>query len=197
MQRAVLLTGIGGQGVQLAAEMLARAAVSEGRDVQLFGGYGGMMRGGNTDATVVIADGRVEAPPTVQSAWAAVIMHPQYAAPTIGKIADGGVALVNSTVWHGRIEGDHLEVVTVAAGDLAVDLGNVLAASMVMIGALSTVTRLVRLPSLVEAAQVSVPQYRRQHIELNERALRLGARRVSPLVDAWSTQSATTTAPSG
>ena len=61
----LLLTGIGGQGIQLAAQVLARAALTEGREVQLFGSYGGMMRGGNTEATLVVADGPVEAPPTV------------------------------------------------------------------------------------------------------------------------------------
>ena len=50
----LLVTGIGGQGVQLAAQVLARAATLEGRDVMLFGIYGGTMRGGNTDGTVVV-----------------------------------------------------------------------------------------------------------------------------------------------
>ena len=57
MERELVMTGIGGQGIQLAAQVLARAALSEGRQVQLFGSYGGMMRGGNTEATVVVADG--------------------------------------------------------------------------------------------------------------------------------------------
>ena len=51
----LLLTGIGGQGVQLGAQVVARAATLEGREVMFFGIYGGMMRGGNTDSTVVIA----------------------------------------------------------------------------------------------------------------------------------------------
>ena len=68
MEREILFTGIGGQGVQLAANVLAHAAMVEGRDVQLFGSYGGMMRGGNTDAELVVADGSIEAPPTVGGA---------------------------------------------------------------------------------------------------------------------------------
>ncbi|TMK87611.1 MAG: indolepyruvate ferredoxin oxidoreductase subunit beta, partial [Actinobacteria bacterium] len=32
-ERELLLTGIGGQGVQLAAQVIARAAVLEGREV--------------------------------------------------------------------------------------------------------------------------------------------------------------------
>ena len=59
MERELLITGIGGQGVQLAAQVLARGATLEGRNVCCFGVYGGMMRGGNTDSTVVVADGPI------------------------------------------------------------------------------------------------------------------------------------------
>ena len=62
-EREVMITGMGGQGVQLAAQVLAQGATIEGRNVQLFGVYGGMMRGGNTDASVVIGDGPILAPP--------------------------------------------------------------------------------------------------------------------------------------
>ena len=65
MERELLITGIGGQGVQLAAQVLARAATLEGREVMYLGLYGGMMRGGNTDSTVVVADAPIIAPPVV------------------------------------------------------------------------------------------------------------------------------------
>ena len=55
LERELLVTGIGGQGVQLAAQVLARGATREGKHVMLFGVYAGAMRGMNTDATVVIA----------------------------------------------------------------------------------------------------------------------------------------------
>ena len=74
-ERAILLTGIGGQGVQLAAKTLAVAAVAEGLEVMVFGVYGGSMRGGNTDATVVLGTQRLTTPPTVSRAWGAITMH--------------------------------------------------------------------------------------------------------------------------
>ncbi|MFP6674626.1 MAG: hypothetical protein VB878_06075, partial [Pirellulaceae bacterium] len=43
-------------GVQLGAQVLARAAILEDRHAMIFGTYGGEMRGGNTDSTLVIAD---------------------------------------------------------------------------------------------------------------------------------------------
>lgn len=186
MERQVLLTGIGGQGVQLAAQVLARAALSEGRDVQLFGSYGGMMRGGNTDATLVVADDLVESPPTVASAWAALVLHHEYAAATLRRVRDGGIVLVNATVWEGALDLDKARVLQVPASDLAVDAGNIIAASMVMLGALCTATRVVSLEALRDAARSSVPGYRTQHLELNERALEIGAGALSGVVDeAW------------
>ena len=74
-EREVLLTGIGGQGVQLAAQVLARAGVRDGRHVLLFGVYGGAMRGMNTDATVVVADAPVEAPAEIVRTLAAWVVE--------------------------------------------------------------------------------------------------------------------------
>lgn len=180
MEREILLTGIGGQGVQLAANVLAHAALAEGRDVQLFGSYGGMMRGGNTDAELVIADDRIEAPPTVGSAWAAIAMHPDYAAPVLARLAADGVVLRDPELWDAPLERADLHVVDVPAVELATGVGNAMAASMVMLGALATSTALVRLDSLRAGLRDCVPPYRQQHVELNDSALQAGASAVSP-----------------
>src|SRR5207244_779443 len=129
------MSGIGGQGVQLAAQVLARAALAEGRAVQLFGSYGGMMRGGNTEATVVLADGPIEAPPTVGRTWSAILMHHDYAEPTLRRLRAGSVVLVNTTVFSAPFERDGRTIVEIPASDLAVDAGSVMTASMVMVGA--------------------------------------------------------------
>jgi len=76
MEREILLSGIGGQGVQLAAKMLAHAGMVEGRHVLQFSMFMGTMRGGSSECTVVVADAPVEAPPVVPYAWAAIAMHP-------------------------------------------------------------------------------------------------------------------------
>jgi len=148
MEREILLTGIGGQGVQLAANVLAHAALAEGRDVQLFGSYGGMMRGGNTDAELVVADDRIEAPPTVGAAWAAIAMHPDYAEPVLARVAADGLVLRDAELWDAPLERADLQVVDVPAAELATGVGNVMAASMVMLGALASLTALVGLDSL-------------------------------------------------
>lgn len=187
MERELLLTGIGGQGVQLAAQMVARAAIAEGRQVMLFGSYGGMMRGGNTDATIVIADGAIEAPPTVPSAWASVVMHHDYWGFVEQRLRAGSVVLVNSTVFRGSIDRADVHVIQVPATDIAVDIGNIMAASVVMIGALSAATNLVGLESLLESVSACLPPYRAQHVPLNQAALRTGFGAVTAgPEDAWT-----------
>ncbi len=52
----VIFTGIGGQGIQLCAKVLANAAVADGRHVMLSSYFGGEMRGGRTEATVIARD---------------------------------------------------------------------------------------------------------------------------------------------
>jgi Pyruvate/2-oxoacid:ferredoxin oxidoreductase gamma subunit len=174
VERELVLTGIGGQGIQLAAQVIARAALAEGRAVQIFGSYGGMMRGGNTEATVVFADDAVESPPTVGHAWSAILMHHDYSAPTIALLRPGSLALVNTSVFEGDVSSTGATVLDIAATELAASVGNPLAAAMVMAGAYTAATGLVALDSLVEGVAASLPPYRQQHVEVNVAALRAG-----------------------
>ncbi|MGP0029994.1 MAG: 2-oxoacid:acceptor oxidoreductase family protein [Acidimicrobiales bacterium] len=174
MEHEVLMTGIGGQGIQLAAQVLARAAVAEGLQTQLFGSYAGMMRGGSTEATLVMADGPIDAPPTVDRAWCAVLMHHEHASGTLARVRPGGLVLVNATVFEGVVETSGTTVVELPATDLAVQVGHLMTASMVMMGALSARTGIVGLGALEDAVAEALPPYRAQHVALNVAALRAG-----------------------
>ena len=173
MERELLITGIGGQGVQLCAQVLARAATIEGREVMYLGLYGGMMRGGNTDSTVVVADEPILAPPVVSRAWAAIAMHDDYWPPVEAKLRPGGLVLVNDTTFTADVRVD-VTVHRVPATTVATDLGNALGGSMVMLGAFCATTGIVSADAAVEGMRASIPSYRTQHIEANERAIRAG-----------------------
>jgi len=173
VERELLITGIGGQGVQLSAQVLARAATREGRGVMYLGLYGGMMRGGNTDSTVVIGDGPIESPPVVSRAWSAIAMHDEFWAPIEPKLRPDGLVLVNDATFTAEITAP-VAVVRVAATNVATELGNPLGGAMVMLGAYCATTGMVGLDALIEGMRESIPPYRTQHIEANERALRAG-----------------------
>lgn len=174
-ERAVLLTGIGGQGVQLAAQVIARAAVIDGRQAMLFGSYGGMMRGGNTDATVVVADDAILAPPTVSTAWAGIVMHHDFWEFVRTRMVDGSIVLVNSSVFEGWVEQPSWRTIQVPATDLAIDLGNPMLGTMVMTGVLAAISDLVTAQALDAAVAEALPSYRSKHVAANAAALAAGA----------------------
>jgi Pyruvate/2-oxoacid:ferredoxin oxidoreductase gamma subunit len=173
VERELLITGIGGQGVQLAAQVLARAATLEGREVMYLGLYGGMMRGGNTDSSIVVADAPITAPPVVSRTWSAIAMHDEYWAPVEAKLRPGGLVLVNDATFTSNVR-DDVTVHRVPATEVATDLGSALSGSLVMLGAYCATTGIVGIEATIAAMRASIPSYRTQHIEANELALRAG-----------------------
>ena len=109
--------------------------------------YGGMMRGGNTDSTVVIGDGPIEAPPVVSKAWSAIAMHDEFWAPIEPKLRPDGLVLVNDATFTTEIQAP-VTVIRVPATNVATDLGNPLGGSMVMLGAYAGTTGIVALDAL-------------------------------------------------
>jgi len=180
VQVEVLLTGIGGQGVQLAAKTLAMAATAEGRLVMMSSHYGGEMRGGQTEASVVVADEALRAVPILESVWSAYVMHGRYWPGVAERLRPGGVVVVNSTAVDELPAGD-FRLFSVPAGALAVDAGAVMSAGFVLLGAYGAVTGLVGVEALVSAMRELVPPYRTQHLAVNEAALRAGAGAVAGL----------------
>jgi 2-oxoglutarate ferredoxin oxidoreductase subunit gamma len=172
-ERVILFSGIGGQGVQLAAKTLAVAAMRYGRCVMMFGTYGGEMRGGDTDATVVVGKQRLVTPPIIDHAWAAIAMHPKNWPGVESKLLPGGIALINTSVFEAKAQyrGALLEVAATGAAAQA-DMPQ--AGSLVALGAFAAATGIVTLQALQDVAEEVLPPYRREYAEANRRALALG-----------------------
>ncbi len=198
MEREVGLTGIGGQGVQLAAQTLARGAAHEGRNVSLFGVYSGSMRGGRTDSSVVVADGPIDAPPLVSHLWSVIAMHDAFWLPNVEgrgvevKLRPGSVVLRNSSTFETNLDRERFRVFDVAATEIALGLGNEMMGAMVMVGAYAGITGLLDVESAIEGMRQSVPPHRTQHVERNEAAIRAGFDTVADrqgAAPAWSDDS--------
>jgi Pyruvate/2-oxoacid:ferredoxin oxidoreductase gamma subunit len=174
VEREIAFTGIGGQSIQLGAQILARAAVLEGRQVMLLGTYGGTMRGGNTEATLVVADAPISTPPIVSQTWAALVMHHRYWEALRPKLRPGGVVAINSTLFEGALDREQQRVLDVPATRIATDQDAPLSACLVLVAAFANATELLGLDSLLAGMRESLPPYRRQHLEANEKALRAG-----------------------
>lgn len=189
MDREILLTGIGGQGVQLAAKTLALAGMLGGREVMQLSMFSGTMRGGSSECTVVVADGPVEAPPVVPRAWAAIAMHPSALELLCEKLRDGGAVLFNQTLLPAPTGRPDCGWYGVDAGAIAAKRGNPQGQSLVALGAFCALTGVVPLESLEEALAQSLPSYRRDNLARNVECIAAGAEAVSAVAGkhpAWS-----------
>jgi 2-oxoacid:acceptor oxidoreductase gamma subunit (pyruvate/2-ketoisovalerate family) len=187
VEREILFTGVGGQGVQIASKALATAAMEEGRHVMLVPRYGGGMRGGMTNAEVTIGDQPLRALPVATSAWSAYVMDPSYWSTIRPNLADGAVVVRNSSLCAEAVDVPAGRVFDVAASEAAADLGSPMSAGFVLLGAFVAVTGLVGLDSTLSAMRQLVPAYRTQHLEANERAIRAGAGMLPALAaSAWA-----------
>ena len=175
MEREVILTGIGGQGVQLAAKVLAEAANREGREVMMFGVFMGMIRGGSSESTVVVSTEEIVAPPIVPKTWAVLGLHPEGLQALREKIRPQGVLLLDANLASRPPEWPDVHRLLVPATDIAKRIGQPMGASMALLGAFAAATGLVETSSLADAMRHLLPPHRRHLAEGNQRCLDAGA----------------------
>lgn len=173
-EREILFTGIGGQGIQLMAKVLADAAARTGRYAMLFGLYHGAMRGSPSDSTLVVGDAPIEAPPIVPACWSVVALHPASLAPLLPKIRPGGFLFADETLVDTQPP-DGVTRIAVPATVIAERDGSRLGAGMVMLGAFVGWTALVALDEVVAAMRAALPSHRAKMADANAALLDAGA----------------------
>jgi len=97
MQTEIVIAGFGGQGVLFAGQVLAYAAMDDGKHVTWIPSYGPEMRGGTANCTVVVADEEIGSP-IVRHPKALIAMNQ----PSLEKyeplVAKNGTLLINSSL---------------------------------------------------------------------------------------------------
>jgi len=174
MEREIIFTGIGGQGIQLMAKVLAQAAVDAGRYAMLFGLYGGAMRGSPSESTLVIGDAPIEAPPIIPACWSVIAMHPRSLAPLLPKLRPGGLLFADATLVQVEPPAE-VAAIAVPATRLAEQAGNRMGAAMVMLGAFAAHTRVVELGIVIAAMRAALPPHRQRMADANADLLQQGA----------------------
>jgi Pyruvate/2-oxoacid:ferredoxin oxidoreductase gamma subunit len=172
MEHEILFTGIGGQGIQLMAKVLAQAVADTGRHAMLFGVYHGAMRGGPSDTTLVVGDGPIEAPPIVPACASIVAMHPRSLDALLPKLRADGTLYANETLVPPPAGP---RTVAVPATRLAEEAGALMGAAMIMLGAFVAHTGLVSLDRVVAAMRSSLPSHRAKQADANAALLARGA----------------------
>ena len=166
----ISLSGTGGQGLILAGIILAEAAILDGKEAVQTQSYGPEARGGASKAEVIISNHAIDYP-KVLTADILLTMSQEACNKYHTLVGDHGKMLVDtSLVW---------EVPTIAAKVIPLEitraakeeLGKVMTANIIAMGALVGLTEVVSPEALKAAVLARVP---RGTEELNQKALELG-----------------------
>jgi 2-oxoglutarate ferredoxin oxidoreductase subunit gamma len=174
MHQEIIMAGTGGQGVMVMGQLLAHAAVVEDKNVVWFPSYGPETRGGSADCTVIVSTDPIGSPVT-DSPDTLVAMNQVPLNKFVDSVKREGVILVNSSLAALPENRSDCKVVAVPANEIAVELGNLKIANMVMLGAMVELLKPVSIESVVEALKRVLPKHRHDMIPMNEAALRRGA----------------------
>ena len=171
----IFIAGFGGQGILMLGNLLAYAAMLEGRNVSYFPAYGVEKRGGAATCTVVISDEEVGSP-VIGRPGTAILLNQISLDKYFDRIRPGGLCIVNtSLVEMGDRQRDDLDLLPVPVTEIALDVGDNRLVNMVAAGAWAGRTGKVSLDSIGRALEQVLPARNHRFIPLNMQAMERGA----------------------
>lgn len=174
MQTEIFIAGFGGQGVLFAGQLLAYAAMDQGREVTWIPSYGPEMRGGTANCTVVIADEEIGSP-LVRHPRAFIAMNQPSLDKFENTVCPGGVIVINSSVIDRDTRREDVTSVLVPGSQIAEELGDQRMTNMVLIGGLLANLPVLSLEAVGRSLQAHLPARHQRLLPLNIQALQRGA----------------------
>ena len=174
MQTEIVIAGFGGQGVLFAGQVLAYAAMDDGKEVTWIPSYGPEMRGGTANCTVVIAEEEIGSP-IVRNPQAVIAMNQPSTEKYVPLVRENGLLIVNSSLVEQIVERSDMQILYVPANEIAESIGDKRMATIVMVGALLTTIPVLTIESIESTLQEHLPDRHKKLLPLNYQALRTGA----------------------
>ena len=167
----IKLTGSGGQGIIMAGETLAYAAILEGKEASAISSYGSAARGGTVSSEVVIDDRFIAAPFTEKPDYILALSQSSYneiikLQPTSSLsiyIIDSSTIVPNADIKN---------QLQIPATEIALqDLKSVVSSNMIMLGFFAGRTGLIKKESFLEAIKRQVAE---KYLAINLKAFEIG-----------------------
>ncbi len=174
MKKSLVVSGSGGQGVMSAGIMIAQTAVSAGKYATFLPEYGPEQRGGSAKCTVVVNDEEIISP-LMAKCDTLITMNEQSFKKFGASLKTGGILIANTSRVLSEITREDITVVKVPADDLAVELGNIKCANIILIGALiGSDAGIITEDAMLASLEAKFGAKKAEVLELNKLALQKG-----------------------
>lgn len=172
MKCRMFFAGSGGQGTLAIGQMIAKAAMEEGREVTWLPSYGPEMRGGTANCTVVVSDQPIRCP-LIDEADVLVVMNLPSLLKFEPMVVPGGLLFVNSDLVPQEPKRSDLRIHKIAINTEAQKLGADKAANIVMLGAILAETNLVKKETIEYELEQLFSGRKAKYLDMNRKALHL------------------------
>ena len=173
MTTKIIIAGFGGQGIILTGKLLAYSAMIENKEVTHIPSYGAEMRGGTAHCSVIISDEHI-ASPVVSNPDITLVFNQPSKSKFESRIKEKGKILINNSLIEEKSKRDDIDAYYIDATNLADQIGNVRSTNMVMLGALSKITGIVKLETIINSLPEVISARNQSLIDINEKALKKG-----------------------
>ena len=173
MKQSFVFSGSGGQGIMSAGIMLAQAAIDESKHATYLPEYGPEQRGGSAKCTVIISEDDIISPLT-KKCDNLICMNEQAYKKFAGDLKAGGLLVLNSSRIKNQELRDDVKILSVPVDDIALELGNVRVANIVLIGALIGATDIVSKDIFIKSLEAKFKDKKPGILEINLLALQKG-----------------------
>ncbi len=168
-----IFAGFGGQGVLLMGQLLAAAAMMEGKHTTWVPSYGPEMRGGTANCSVMLSDEEIDSP-IITHPTSLIVMNRPSLEKFEDKVVPGGSIFVNSSMIDVKVSRTDVNAYYVPCNELAAELGNNKVANMIMLGAYIGKSHCVGVETVLDALLEKLGQKKAKLIPLNREALLRG-----------------------
>jgi len=166
----VKISGLGGQGVVLAGQILGRAAVYDGKNAVQTQSYGAEARGSAAESEVIISDGKIGFP-IVRKCDILIAMSQEVVEKNITDLKEDGILLVDSSTVK-KVPETKARIFKIPATEIAEKMfGAKIYVNMIMLGVLTNITKLANEKSFTRAIKETVST---EAININLRAYKKG-----------------------
>ncbi len=168
----IRIGGLGGQGVVLAGQILGRAAVHHGKNVVQTQSYGAEARGSAAKSEIIISDSKIGFP-TVRKCDVLVAMNQEAVDKNLKDLKEDSTLLVDSSVAT-NVPETKAKTFKIPATETAEKvIGEKLYANIIMLGAVTKITKIVDEKSMMKAIKETFPE---KTLERNMKAYNEGTR---------------------
>jgi len=153
----IRISGLGGQGVVLAGQVLGKAAIYSGKNAVQTQSYGAEARGSAAKSEVIISDGKIGFP-MVRKCDVLIAMSREAVEKNVKALKEGGLLLIDSTTVKSvpKIKAKIFKIPATETSERVV--GQKLYANIIMLGALTKITNIVSEKALEKAIRDTVQE---------------------------------------